>query len=145
MLSQGLAVAIFNGAVFGMSAPINLPSTMEKGMIPSNHQLSQELKQKQLQLQAFRESTEASLQTLLDQYDWGIVSGGGHQGLPLLTLRLDHRIALDDPFLIRLAEQAEKTWGPIDFALFSGETSEPVKVLSKTLLDQRWRRRQTQA
>jgi hypothetical protein len=71
---------------------------MEKGMIPSNHQLSQELKQKQLQLQAFRESTEASLQTMLDQYDWGIVSGAGHQGLPLLTLRLDHRIALDEPY-----------------------------------------------
>jgi len=114
-------------------------------MIPSNHQLSQELKQKQLQLQTFRESTGASLQTMLDQYDWGIVSRAGHQGLPLLTLRLDHRIALDDPFLLSLAEQAEKTWGPVDFALFSGETSEPVRVLSKPLLDQRWRWRQTQA
>ena len=114
-------------------------------MILSNHQLFQEFKQKQVQLQAFRESTGTSLQTMLDQYEWGIVSGAGHQGLPLLTLRLDHRIVLDDPFLLSLAEQAEKTWGPVDFSLFSGEVSEPIRVLSKTLLDQRWRRRQTQA
>ena len=90
-------------------------------MILSNHQLFQEFKQKQVQLQAFRESTGTSLQTMLDQYEWGIVSGAGHQGLPLLTLRLDHRIVLDDPFLLSLAEQAEKTWGPVDFSLFSGE------------------------
>lgn len=112
---------------------------MEKGMISSNYQLLQELKQKQLQLQAFRNASGSSLQTILDQYDWGLISGGGHNGLPLVTLRLGHRITLSDPDLLELAEEAEQTWGPVDFALFSGETHEPVRVLSKTLLD--WRRR----
>jgi hypothetical protein len=109
----------------------------------TDHQLLQELRQKQHQLQAFRTASGASLQAILDQYDWGLVSGAGHNGLPLLTLRFDHRIALDDPALLHLAEQAEQTWGPIDFALFSGETHEPLRVLSKTLLDQRWRWRQS--
>lgn len=109
----------------------------------SNHQLLQELRQKQEQLSKFRRAAGSPLQTMLDQHDWGVVSGAGHQGLPLLTLRLDHRIALDDPFLLALAEQAEQTWGPVDFALFSGESHDPVRVLSRTLLDQRWRWRQS--
>jgi hypothetical protein len=112
-------------------------------MMLTNHQLLQEFRQKQLQLQTFREASNVSMQAMLDQYDWGLISGAGHNGLPLLTLRFDHRIALDDPFLLNLAEQAEQTWGPVDFALFSGETQEPLRVLSKTLLDQRWRWRQS--
>ncbi|NJL45596.1 MAG: hypothetical protein HC922_07410 [Leptolyngbyaceae cyanobacterium SM2_3_12] len=109
----------------------------------TNHQLLQEFRQKQQQLQAFRSASSESLQSLLDQYDWGIVSGAGHGGLPLLTLRLDHRIALDDPFLLNLAEQAEKTWGPVDFALFSGETHSPLRVLSKPYWISGWRWRQS--
>lgn len=109
----------------------------------TNHQLLQELRQKQQQLEQFRRAASPSLQALLDQYDWGIVTGGGHRGLPLLTLRFDHRIALNDPCLLALAEEAEQTWGPIDFALFSGESQDPVRVLSRTLLDQRWRWRQS--
>ena len=109
----------------------------------TNHQLLQELRQKQQQLEQFRRAGSASLQALLDQYDWGVITGAGHGGLPLLTLRFDHRIALDDPYLLALAEEAEQTWGPIDFALFSGESQEPVRVLSRTLLDQRWRWRQS--
>lgn len=109
----------------------------------TNHQLLQELRQKQQQLEQFRRAGSASLQTLLDQYDWGVITGAGHGGLPLLTLRFDHRIALDDPYLLALAEEAELTWGPIDFALFSGESQDPVRVLSRTLLDQRWRWRQS--
>lgn len=105
----------------------------------TDQQLLQELRQKQQQLKAFRGASGATLQALLDQYDWGLVSGGGHNGLPLVTLRLGHRITLDDPALLDLAEQAEQTWGPVDFALFSGETNEPLRVLSQTLLDQRWR------
>jgi hypothetical protein len=112
-------------------------------MTPTNRQLLQELRQKHDQLEAFRTGSSQTLRTLLDQYDWGVVSGAGHNGLPLLTLRLDHRIALDDPFLLNLAEQAEQIWGPVDFALFSGESNRPVKVLSQTLLDQRWRWRQS--
>lgn len=109
----------------------------------TNHQLLQELRQKQQQLEQFRQAAGTSLQAMLDQYDWGIVTGAGHGGLPLLTLRFDHRIALNDPFLLTLAEEAEHTWGPVDFALFSGETQAPVRVLSRTLLDQRWRWRQS--
>ncbi|MGF1571056.1 MAG: hypothetical protein ACFCVD_23765 [Nodosilinea sp.] len=109
----------------------------------TNHQLLQEFRQKQLQLESFRNGSTQSLQAMLDQHDWGVESGAGHNGLPLLTLRLSHRIALDDPFLLNLAEQAEQTWGPVDFALFSGETQSPLRVLSKTLLDQRWRWRQS--
>jgi hypothetical protein len=109
----------------------------------TNHQLLQELRQKQQQLEQFRHAVSASLQALLDQHDWGIITGAGHGGLPLLTLRFDHRIALDDPGLLALAEEAEQTWGPIDFALFSGESQDPVRVLSRTLLDQRWRWRQS--
>jgi hypothetical protein len=113
-------------------------------MMQTDHQLLQELQQKQQQLATFRASSGAELQALLDQYDWGLISGAGHNGLPLVTLRLNHRIALDDPALLDLAEQAELTWGPVDFALFSGETHEPLRVLSQTLLDQRWRWRQSQ-
>ncbi len=105
----------------------------------TNHQLLQEFRQKQRQLQSFRNAFGPSLQAMLDQYDWGVVSGAGHDGLPLLTLRFNHRVSLDDPLLLRLAEQAEQTWGPVDFALFSGETDQPLRVLSKTLLDWRWR------
>lgn len=110
----------------------------------TDQQLLQELQQKQRQLESFRAASGADLQALLDQYDWGLVSGAGHNGLPLVTLRLSHRISLDDPALLDLAEQAEQTWGPVDFALFSGETNEPLRVLSQTLLDQRWRWRQSQ-
>ncbi|MGB6017351.1 MAG: hypothetical protein WBG32_21630 [Nodosilinea sp.] len=109
----------------------------------SNHQLLQELRQKQEQLERFRRAAGLPLQALLDQYDWGIITGAGHSGLSLVTLRLDHRIALNDPFLLALAEEAERTWGPVDFALFSGESQEPVRVLSRTLLDRRWRWRQS--
>jgi hypothetical protein len=112
-------------------------------MFPNDRQLHYELWQKQRQLQTFRQASSQPMQALLDQYDWGIVSGAGQDGLPLLTLRLNHRIALDDPFLLNLAEQAEQTWGPVDFALFSGETHKPLRVLSKTLLDRRWRWRQS--
>jgi hypothetical protein len=108
----------------------------------TNQQLLQELRQKQQQLNRFRQSVAAPLRQELDQHEWGVVAGAGHSGLPLVTLRLDHRIALDDPFLLALAEAAEQTWGPIDFALFSGESHDPVRVLSRTLLDQRWRWRQ---
>jgi hypothetical protein len=101
--------------------------------------LLQELHQKRHQLQLFRRASSEAMQALLDQYDWGIVSGAGQNGLPLLTLRLSHRISLDDPQLLNLAEEAEQTWGPVDFALFSGETHKPLRVLSQTLLDRRWR------
>jgi hypothetical protein len=113
-------------------------------MLQNDCQLLQELQQKQNQLQIFRRGSSPAMQSLLDQLDWGIVSGAGQNGLPLLTLRFTHRVSLDDPALLDLAEEAEQTWGPVDFALFSGETNQPLRVLSQTLLDGRWRwRRQS--
>jgi hypothetical protein len=108
-------------------------------MLPNDRQLLTELHHKQRQLQIFRRASSPNMQHLLDQFDWGIVSGAGQNGLPLLTLRFTHRISLDDPTLLNLAEEAEQTWGPVDFALFSGETNQPLRVLSQTLLDGRWR------
>lgn len=101
--------------------------------------LFRELQQKREQLQSFRASLSQTLQATLDHHEWSVVTRGGHRGLPLITLRLPSRVFLGDPFLISLAEQVEEAWGPVDFALFSGEASEPVRVLSQTILDERWR------
>lgn len=108
-------------------------------MTQSNRQLLTELRQKHLQLRTFRLALNQQLRDRLAQYDWAIVPEAGQDGLPLFVLRLPHRISLSDPFLVSLAEHAEHACGPVDFALFSGETNEPLKVLSQTLLDKRWR------
>lgn len=108
-------------------------------MTPSNRQLLTELRQKHFQLRSFRMSLNQRLRERLESYDWAIVAGAGHDGLPLFVLRLPHRVSLRDPFLVGLAEHTEQICGPVDFALFSGETQEPLKVLSQTLLDHRWR------
>lgn len=90
-------------------------------------------------LQSFRASLSPSLQTTLNQCEWGFSPNAGQDGIPLVTLRLPWRFFLGDPFLVELAEQTQKIWGSTDFALFSGETAEPLRVLNKTLLDRRWR------
>lgn len=107
-------------------------------MASADSQIVQELSQKHRELQSFRASLGRDLQISLDRCEWGLIFGEGQDGLPLITLRLPRRIHLRDPFLSSLAEQVEQVCGPVDFALFSGESSEPIKVLSQTLLDQRW-------
>lgn len=107
-------------------------------MPSADRDLLQELRNKNQQLQRFRASLSCELQSELDRYDWSLIHKAGHRGLPLITLRLPGRVILSDPFLAELAAQAETTWGPVDFALFSGESDVPVRVLSQTLLDQRW-------
>lgn len=108
-------------------------------MNPSDSGLLRELRYKIAALRQFKASLDQSLQTTLDQCEWSILPGEGQGGVPLMCLRLATRIHLDDPFLSTLAEQAERYYGPVDFALFSGEAPEPVRVLSRTILDARWR------
>lgn len=107
-------------------------------MASADHGLLQELRRKNKQLQRFRNSLSVELQSDLDQCDWSIIPQEGHNGLPLITIRLPGRVILSDPFLVDLATQAENCWGPVDFALFSGEADVPLRVLSQTLLDRRW-------
>jgi len=108
-------------------------------MTSTDQKLLQELNEKHRQLQSFRGALNKALQSRLDQCEWSLIPHAGHQGLPLLAIRLPSRVLLNDPFLTELAAQAEIMWGPVDFALFSGEALEPLRVLSQTLLDRRWR------
>lgn len=108
----------------------------------SDFSLVQELQRKLVALKQFKASLDQTLQTLLESCEWSVIPGDGQDGVPLLSLRLSTRVHLDDPLLAQLAEQAERYYGPIDFALFSGETSEPLRVLSRTILDARWPWRQ---
>ena len=108
-------------------------------MKPSDSGLLRELQSKLASLKQFKASLDPSLQIVLDEYEWSIIPGEGQGGVPLLSIRLATRIHLDDPFLARLAEQAERYFGPVDFSLFSGETPDPLRVLSRTILDARWR------
>lgn len=108
----------------------------------SDSGLVQELYRKLASLKQFKASLSQQLQAMLDSCEWSIIPGEGQGGVPLISIRLATRVCLDDPLLAQLAEQAERYYGPIDFALFSGETSEPLRVLSQTILDARWPWRQ---
>lgn len=110
-------------------------------MDSADSQLVRELYRKSSRLRQFKASLDNSLQAMLDGCEWSVAANAGKDGLPLMSLRLKHRISLHDPQLIELAEQAERYYGPIDFALFSGETSAPLRVLSKTLIETHWRRK----
>ncbi|NET30737.1 MAG: hypothetical protein F6K19_01875 [Cyanothece sp. SIO1E1] len=108
-------------------------------MNPVDSALVREVKQRSAHLKQFKASLDRFVQSMLDECEWSLIPGGGQNDLPLIVLRLNNRIELDDPLLIRLAEQVERYYGPADFALFSGETPEPLKVFSRTILDIRWR------
>lgn len=108
-------------------------------MDSADSNLVRELYRKSARLKQFKASLDDSLQAMLDCCEWSVIANEGKDGLPLLSLRLKHRISLHDPQLVQLAEQAERYYGPIDFALFSGETPEPLRVLSQTLIDTHWR------
>jgi len=104
----------------------------------TDRNLAQELQIKCQQMQQFRAVLSPTVRDMLAQCEWSLVPSAGQDKLPLMIVRLPSRICLSDPLLQDLAEQMEAYMGPVDFALFSGETSEPLRVLSKTLLDQRW-------
>ncbi|WP_008309392.1 hypothetical protein [Leptolyngbya sp. PCC 6406] len=71
----------------------------------------------------------------LDTCEWTLTAQAGEGGIPLMVLRCPGRVRLRHPLLLQLAEVAQIYWGPLDFSLFSGEATTPVRVLSTTLLD----------
>ena len=105
----------------------------------SDSGLFQRFQQKLNALKQFKASLSLPLRSQLDQCEWSVIPDAGQHGTPLMSIRMLTRVHLDDPFLVDLAEQAERYYGPIDFELFSGESPEPVRVLSRTILDARWR------
>lgn len=113
-------------------------------MTPFDEILLRELQHKTQQLHQFKTSLGLDVQAMLDGCEWSISLEEGQDGRPLMAIRWPMRVNLSDPRLYQLAEQAEDYWGSIDFALFSGETHEPLRVFSHTLLDRRWRWRQSQ-
>ncbi len=111
-------------------------------MSSANLNLMQELRQKSAHMQEFKASLTSDIKGMLQDCEWSINPRDGQNGIPLIALRLPQRVQLDNALLLQLAEQAERYYGPVDFALFSGEAMSPVRVLSRTLLDERWRWRQ---
>ncbi len=71
----------------------------------------------------------------LDGCEWTLTPKAGQGDLPLMVVRCPGRVSLRHPLLLELASRAQIYWGPLDFALFSGEATAPVRVLSRTLLE----------
>jgi hypothetical protein len=86
-------------------------------------------------LSQFKDRRPAAVKTWLDACEWTLVADAGQAKIPLLILRAPGRIRLRHPLLLQLAESAHVNWGPIDLSLFSAETTEPIRVLSQTLVD----------
>ncbi|MEL6381506.1 MAG: hypothetical protein AAFQ89_03345 [Cyanobacteria bacterium J06626_18] len=86
-------------------------------------------------LHQFKNRLPAPVKTWLESCEWTLIAEAGQQRLPLLVLRCPGRVRLRDPLLLELAESAHNKWGPLDLSLFSAETTEPVRVFSKTLVD----------
>lgn len=95
-----------------------------RGVLAQHHRLSQ-----------FRERLPAAVQTWLNCCEWTLLLEAGQAKLPLLVLRCPGRVRLRHPLLLELAESAHTNWGPLDLSIFSAETSEPIRVLSETLVD----------
>ncbi|MEO0988474.1 MAG: hypothetical protein AAFY20_23480 [Cyanobacteria bacterium J06639_14] len=86
-------------------------------------------------LQQFKERLPTPVKTWLESCEWTLIAEAGQQRMPLLVLRCPGRVRLRHPLLLQLAESAHAKWGPLDLSLFSAETTEPVRVFSKTLVD----------
>lgn len=86
-------------------------------------------------LSQFKNRLPNSVKTWLNSCEWTLLAEAGQAKVPLLVLRAPGRIRLRSPQLLELAESVQDHWGPIDLSLFSAETKEPVRVLSKTILD----------
>ena len=106
-----------------MSTPAN-SSYCWQDVLTQHHRLHQ-----------FKDRLPASVKTWLESCEWTLVAEAGQQRMPLLVLRCPGRVSLLDPLLLKLAESAHTQWGPLDLSLFSAETTEPVRVFSKTLVD----------
>lgn len=90
---------------------------------------------KQEQLRQFKERLPESVKAWLGSCEWTLIAKAGHQRMPLLILRCPGRVRLRHPLLFELAKSAHTHWEPLDLSIFSAETQEPVRVLSKTLLE----------
>ena len=86
-------------------------------------------------LSEFKDRLSHTVQVWLNTCEWTLIAEAGQSQVPLLVLRAPGRIRLRDPLLLELAESAHQSWGPIDLSLFSAEATEPVRVLSQTLVD----------
>lgn len=91
-------------------------------------------------LSQFKKRLPTSVRTWLNDCEWTLISEAGQANMPLLVLRCPGRVRLRHPLLLELAESAHFNWGPLDLSLFSAETTEPIRVLSKTLVDLNRRR-----
>lgn len=83
----------------------------------------------------FKDRLPVPVRVWLDACEWTLISDAGQANMPLLVLRCPGRVRLRHPLLLELAESAHFNWGPLDLSLFSAETSEPIRVLSKTLVE----------
>ncbi|MGF1521249.1 MAG: hypothetical protein ACFBSF_02885 [Leptolyngbyaceae cyanobacterium] len=106
-----------------MSAPAN-SSYRWQDVLKQYHRLNQ-----------FKDRLPTPVKIWLASCEWTLIAEAGQQRLPLLVLRCPGRVRLRDPRLLELAESAHTQWGPLDLSLFSAETTEPVRVFSKTLMD----------
>jgi hypothetical protein len=95
----------------------------------------QALRAQHQSLADFKGWLPGAVQGWLDTCEWTLTTHAGQGGMPLLVLRCPGRVHLRNPRLIELATLAQIYWGPLDFSLFSGETTDPVRVLSQTLVD----------
>ena len=94
-----------------------------------------DIRAQQSRLSQFKDRLSVSVKIWLDACEWTLISNAGQGGMALLVVRCPGRIQLRHPLLLELAENAHSNWGPLDLALFSAETTEPIRVLSKTLVD----------
>jgi hypothetical protein len=95
----------------------------------------QELLHHYEQLRQFKSELPEPVQAWLNLCEWTLMPQAGQNGMVLIVIRAPERITLRNPRLHCLAEIAQRYWGASDFSLFSGESPEPVRVLSQTLLD----------
>jgi hypothetical protein len=95
----------------------------------------QAVKAQQQSLAEFKHWLPHPVSTWLDTCEWTLTPKAGQGGVPLLALRCPGRVYLRHPYLLQLATLAQIYWGPLDFSLFSGETMDPIRVLSTTLVE----------
>jgi hypothetical protein len=86
-------------------------------------------------LSQFKERLPDVVKTWLNSCEWTFIAEAGQSQVPLLVLRAPGRLQLRHPMLLQLAESVHDSWGPLDLSIFSGETREPIRVLSQTLVD----------
>lgn len=95
----------------------------------------QEILTQHKQLSQFKERLPLAVKAWLSSCEWTLIPRAGQAGMPLLVIRCPGRVQLRHPLLVELAESAHINWQPLDLSLFSAEATEPIRVLSQTLMD----------